>query len=112
MCMNRRHLPTAHSLCHGNAVARRAFTISLPSGAEWKGFLKSVFDRLVRQLTPRRAGAGHWLFAVCLLVSCAWLAVAATTRAPGGDKLESTGASPKGQQDGAAYRPTPKQWHS
>jgi cobalt-zinc-cadmium efflux system membrane fusion protein len=46
------------------------------------------------------------------MLSCAWLAVAATTRAPGGDKIEQPGAPTKGQQDGAAYRPTPKQWAS
>ena len=71
-----------------------------------------VVDRIVRQLTLRRGSAGHWLFAGILIVSCAWLAVASTTRAPGGDKIEQTGTATKGQQDGAAYRPTPKQWAS
>jgi cobalt-zinc-cadmium efflux system membrane fusion protein len=74
--------------------------------------LHRVVDRIVRQLTLRRGSAGHWLFAGILIVSCAWLAVASTTRAPGGDKIEQTGTATKGQQDGAAYRPTPKQWAS
>jgi cobalt-zinc-cadmium efflux system membrane fusion protein len=74
--------------------------------------LNRVVKSIVQRLTLRRAGAGHWLFAVLLLVSCAWLAVAATTRAPGGDKIEQPNAPAKGQQDGAAYRPTPKQWSS
>lgn len=71
-----------------------------------------VVKSIVRQLTLRRAGAGHWLFAGFLLLSCAWLAVAATTRAPGGDRIEQKDATEKGQQHGTAYRPTPKQWAS
>lgn len=74
--------------------------------------MNSVVKSIARQLTLRRPGAGHWLFAGILLLSCAWLAVASTTRAPGGDKIDQTGTATKGQQDGAAYRPTPKQWAS
>ena len=74
--------------------------------------MNSVVKSIARQLTLWRPGAGHWLFAGILMVSCAWLAVASTTRAPGGDKIEQTGTATKGQQDGAAYRPTPKQWAS
>ena len=71
-----------------------------------------VIKSIVRQLTLRRAGASHWLFAGFLLLSCAWLAVAATTRAPGGDRIEPQESPVKGQQDRTAYRPTPKQWAS
>ena len=74
--------------------------------------MNSVVKSIARQLTLWRPGAGHWLFAGILLLSCAWLAVASTTRAPGGDKIDQTGTATKGQQDGAAYRPTPKQWAS
>jgi membrane fusion protein, heavy metal efflux system len=74
--------------------------------------LNSVVKSIARQLTLWRPGAGHWLFAGILMLSCAWLAVASTTRAPGGDKIDQTGTATKGQQDGAAYRPTPKQWAS
>ena len=74
--------------------------------------MNRVAQSIARQLTLRRAGAGHWLFAGILLLSCAWLALASTTRAPGGDKIDQTGAATKGQQDGTAYRPTPKQWAS
>ncbi|HET7912260.1 MAG TPA: efflux RND transporter periplasmic adaptor subunit [Pseudolabrys sp.] len=74
--------------------------------------MNRVVKGIVRQLTLRRAGAGHWLFAGVLLLSCAWLAVAATTRAPGGDRIDPKDVPAKGQQDGSAYRPTPKQWAS
>jgi cobalt-zinc-cadmium efflux system membrane fusion protein len=74
--------------------------------------LNRVVKNIVQQLTLRRAGAGHWVFAGFLLLSCAWLAVASTTRAPGGDQGEPRETTAPAGQNGAIYRPTPKQWAS
>jgi membrane fusion protein, heavy metal efflux system len=39
-----------------------------------------------------------------------WLAVAATTRAPGTDKLAEAETASQGRREGLLYYPTPKQW--
>ncbi|HEY6022977.1 MAG TPA: efflux RND transporter periplasmic adaptor subunit [Pseudolabrys sp.] len=44
------------------------------------------------------------------LIFCTWLAVTATTRAPGADKVIEQEKATQGRREGATYYPTPKQW--
>jgi membrane fusion protein, heavy metal efflux system len=72
-------------------------------------------DRLVgtimTQLKLRsQARTRNGVIAVVVLITCTWLAVAATTR--GGDKPAEPEMTNQGRRDGAAYYPTPKQWVS
>lgn len=50
--------------------------------------------------------------AAVALLFCAWLAVTATTRAPGADQVAEQETTVQGRRDGATYYPTPKQWAS
>jgi membrane fusion protein, heavy metal efflux system len=67
--------------------------------------------RLAQPQAITRNGA----IAVVALIFCTWLAVNATTRAPGADKSDKVAEQEKatqGHREGAAYYPTPKQWAS
>ena len=65
------------------------------------------------QLTLRPlANTRNGVIAAAALITIigTWLAVAATTRAPGTDKLAETETTSQGRREGALYYPTPKQW--
>ena len=64
--------------------------------------------RFAQPLTITRNGA----IAVVALIFCTWLAVNATTRAPGADKVVEQEKAIQGHREGAAYYPTAKQWSS
>lgn len=59
-----------------------------------------------------QASARNGVIAVVVLIVCTWLAVVATTHAPGADKLAESEATTQGRREGALYYPTPKQWAS
>ncbi len=74
-------------------------------------FITTTMARLAQPLAITRNGA----IAVAALIFCTWLAVNATTRAPGADKTDKIAEQEKatqGHREGAAYYPTPKQWAS
>ncbi len=52
------------------------------------------------------------IIAAVALIVCTWIAVAATTHAPGVDKLAESETATQGRREGALYYPTPKQWAS
>jgi cobalt-zinc-cadmium efflux system membrane fusion protein len=55
--------------------------------------------------------ARNGVIAAVVLIICTWLAVAATTHAPGVDKLGESETT-QGRREGALYYPTSKQWAS
>ena len=71
-------------------------------------FITTTMARFAQPLTITRNGA----IAVVALIFCTWLAVNATTRAPGADKVAEQEKVTQGHREGAAYYPTPKQWAS
>jgi cobalt-zinc-cadmium efflux system membrane fusion protein len=71
-------------------------------------FITTTMARLAQPLAITRNGA----IAVAALIFCTWLAVNATTRAPGADKVAEQEKAAQGHREGAAYYPTPKQWAS
>jgi cobalt-zinc-cadmium efflux system membrane fusion protein len=58
------------------------------------------------------ASTRNGVIAAVVLIICTWLAVAATTLAPGERKLGETETSSQGRREGAAFYPTQKQWTS
>ena len=56
--------------------------------------------------------ARNGIIAAVALIVCTWIAVAATTHAPGVDKLAESETATQGRREGALYYPTPKQWAS
>jgi membrane fusion protein, heavy metal efflux system len=63
------------------------------------------------KLRPQ-ASMRNGVIAAGVLIICTWLAVAATTLAPGERKLGETETSSHGRREGAAFYPTLKQWAS
>jgi cobalt-zinc-cadmium efflux system membrane fusion protein len=63
---------------------------------------------------PLRAhmSARNSVIAAVILIVCIWLAVIATTHAPGVDKLAESETAAQSHREGALYYPTPKQWAS
>ncbi len=64
----------------------------------------------LRPLANTRNGA--IAAAALITIIGTWLAVAATTRAPGTDKLAESETVTQGHREGALYYPAPKQWAS
>lgn len=56
--------------------------------------------------------ARNGVIAAAALIVCTWLAVAATTYAPGANKAGEAETSTQAHREGALYFPTPKQWAS
>ena len=74
-------------------------------------------DRLVGTIMAQfrlqpAVNARNGAIAAAILVVCTWLAVVATTRAPGDDKVARSETVTQGHREGVLYFPTPKQWDS
>ena len=112
--LRRGSLTTLNSLFRGNAATPRQFTITLAirenlgTRNSLVQFITTTMARFAQPLTITRNGA----IAVIALIFCTWLAVTATTRAPGADKVAEQEKATQGHREGAAYYPTPKQWAS
>ncbi len=75
--------------------------------------MERLVGTIMAQLPLRpHLSARNGAIAAVVLIVCTWLAVAATTHAPGVDKLAESESATQGRREGALYFPTPKQWAS